>query len=134
MISQAYSELPNECCGFLAGNIHAPSLTTHGSLPVGRVERRFPLANSAENPKKYEASSKSLIEAHVEMRRQGIHELAIYHSHPTSAPVPSRTDLERNYYPSVVHIIISLKDGEPQTRGWWLEENGYREADWHLSD
>jgi proteasome lid subunit RPN8/RPN11 len=134
MISQAYSELPNECCGFLAGNIHAPSLTTQTSLPVGRVECRFPLVNSADNPKKYEASSKSLIEAHVEMRRQGIHELAIYHSHPVSAPIPSRTDLERNYYPNAVHFIISLQDEKPTARAWWLTEIDFREADWRLTD
>jgi proteasome lid subunit RPN8/RPN11 len=134
MIAQARSELPNECCGFLAGNIHPPSFATHPSLPVGRVECRYPLVSSPVSPTKYEADSKSLIEAHRDMRRQGIHELAIYHSHPRSAPVPSRTDLERNYYPGVVHLIISLKDGEPQVRGWWLEEHNFREADWRLAD
>jgi hypothetical protein len=33
-----------------------------------------------------------------------------------------------------VHLIISLKDGEPQVRGWWLEEHNFREADWRLAD
>ena len=132
MISQAYSELPNECCGFLAGNIHAPSSTNEASLPIGLVERRFPLVNSANNPKKYDANPKSLIQAHIEMRRLGIHELAIYHSHPSSAAIPSRTDLESNGYPNVVHFIISLQDERVVARAWWLAEKDYREADWRL--
>ena len=65
------------------------------------------------------------------MRAMGTELLAIYHSHPTSEPIPSRTDLERNYYGSdVVHFIISLKDAEPRMRGWWLGETDYREAEW----
>jgi len=69
-----------------------------------------------------------------EMRRRGIDILAVYHSHPTSAPVPSRTDLERNYSPDVVNLIITLKDGVPLARAWWLTEKDYREADWRLLD
>jgi proteasome lid subunit RPN8/RPN11 len=75
-----------------------------------------------------------MFEAVRDMRRQGIDILAIYHSHPTSAPVPSRTDMERNYSPDVVNLIISLKNKAPETRAWWLTEKDFHEADWRLSD
>jgi len=75
-----------------------------------------------------------MFEAVRDMRGLGLEIVAIYHSHPTSAPVPSRTDLERNYSPDVMNFIISLQDGAPQVRGWWLDENSFREADWRLSD
>ena len=66
------------------------------------------------------------------MRRQGLEVLAVYHSHPTSEPVPSRTDLQRNYSPEVVNLIISLQSGQPTVRAWWLTEEAYREAEWEL--
>jgi proteasome lid subunit RPN8/RPN11 len=64
------------------------------------------------------------------MRKRGIDMLAVYHSHPASAPIPSPTDLEWNFYPGTVSLIISLKQSEPEVRGWWLGEKDYREAEW----
>ena len=63
------------------------------------------------------------------MTRRGLEALAVYHSHPTAAPVPSRKDLERNYWPGVVNLIISLQAAEPEVRAWWLSDEGYREAE-----
>jgi proteasome lid subunit RPN8/RPN11 len=75
-----------------------------------------------------------MFEAVRDMRGLGLEIVAIYHSHPTSAPVPSRTDLERNYSPDVMNLIISLQDGNTQMRGWWLSDKDFREADWRLAD
>jgi proteasome lid subunit RPN8/RPN11 len=121
MLAQARAEYPNECCGFLAGRIDAD---------VGRVSQRYPLINEAASGREYEASGPSLFAAHRDMRQEGTDVLAIYHSHPTSAPVPSRTDLARNYWPGVVCVIVSLAQGDPEVRAWWLLEDTYQEADW----
>jgi proteasome lid subunit RPN8/RPN11 len=67
------------------------------------------------------------------MRARGIDILAIYHSHPTSEPVPSRKDRERNYSPDVMNFIISLASNEPQVRAWWLTSDDHREAEWELA-
>jgi proteasome lid subunit RPN8/RPN11 len=124
MLDQAQSELPNECCGILAGRI------VDG---VGRVEMRYPLVNELASPTEYSAEAKSLITAHKDMRARGIIELAVYHSHPTSAPIPSRTDRERNFYGTlVVFLIIGLKDARPEVRSWWLRERDFVEADWQV--
>ena len=69
-----------------------------------------------------------------DMRAQGLEIVAVYHSHPTTEPVPSRKDLERRYSEDVVHFIISLKDREPLMRGWWLREDQYAEANWEIVD
>ncbi len=67
------------------------------------------------------------------MRRLGIELLAIYHSHPTSAPVPSKTDLARAFWPDAVYLIVSLAAEEPVVRGWWLTETDYRAAEWEIA-
>jgi len=65
------------------------------------------------------------------MREYGMEHVAIYHSHPTSEAVPSKTDREVNYYgPEMVHFIISLKDGTPVMRGWRLTADNATEAVW----
>jgi proteasome lid subunit RPN8/RPN11 len=123
MIAQAVAELPNECCGLLAGTI---------SEGRGTVVERYPLVNTAASPRAFESQPKSLFAAHKDMRQRGIDVLAIYHSHPTSPPIPSRTDLERNWTPDVVNLIISLEQSEPAVRGWWLTASDYREAEWDV--
>lgn len=192
MIAQARAELPNECCGLLAGQI------TDG---VGLVVERYPLVNAMagvtplmreflgwiasrrrthaetmeawrsncprqavwddalvagfvqlENgdsvqevtltPRgqallagvlgevEYESDSRSMFEAERSRRNSGLEFLAIYHSHPTSDPIPSKKDLARSYSDDVVNLIISLKAEPPSVRGWWLTAKDFREANW----
>ena len=121
MLAQAAAELPNECCGLLAGLLEQPA---------ARVTRRYPLVNAAASPKEYTSDPRSMFEAVRDMHRHGLEILAIYHSHPTSEPVPSRTDLERNYSADVMSLIISLASSEPTVRAWWLRDDGFTEADW----
>jgi proteasome lid subunit RPN8/RPN11 len=127
MLAQARVELPNECCGLLAGRIER-----QGESAVGVVLRRYPLVNSAASPVEFWSEPRGMFEAERDMRRHGYELLAVYHSHPTSVPVPSRTDLERNYSPDVMNLIVSLKGSKPDVRGWWLDAVGYREAAWEL--
>jgi proteasome lid subunit RPN8/RPN11 len=119
MLAHAASELPNECCGLFAGQVKAD---------IGHVSHRFPLINSAESPTEYLSEPLSLLAAYKAMRECAVDILAVYHSHPVSPPVPSRTDRERNYYEDAVHIIISLSGGAPAVRGWWLRDGEVHEA------
>src|SRR3954447_27003563 len=47
MVAQALEELPNECCGFLAGALEP------GELALGRVTARYPLVNDLASPTEY---------------------------------------------------------------------------------
>ena len=124
MVAQAVAEMPQECCGLLAGQ-----------ALLGRVSKRYPLVNGAASPVLYEADAQGLLWAFKDMRALGLDLLAIYHSHPTSDSLPSATDLLRNSYGAeVVHLIVSLKGDAPWMRGWHLEEKGYREAAWECCD
>jgi proteasome lid subunit RPN8/RPN11 len=125
MIQHAQTELPNECCGQLAG-------VRDGA--VLRALAWHPLVNKSESPEtEYEGTPDSLIKAHKEMRERGHDIVAIYHSHPTSKPIPSKKDLERNGHGDcVVHFIIGLQGPEPIVRGWWLAETTFAEAAWEI--
>ncbi|HWY87080.1 MAG TPA: M67 family metallopeptidase [Gemmataceae bacterium] len=123
MVLQAQAELPNECCGMLAGRVE-----NGPAGPVGRVLCRYPLVNAAANPWEYVSEPRSMLNAEKARRAEGLEFLATYHSHPRSRPVPSIIDLERNYSPDVVTMIVSLQTDVPEIRGWWLDGNEYREA------
>jgi proteasome lid subunit RPN8/RPN11 len=129
LLAQAVAELPNECCGLLAA-----AVSESDPPRVVRVEQHYPLVNAAASPLEYVSDARSMFEAVRDMRRRGLDVVGVYHSHPTSEPVPSRKDLQRNYSPDVVNFIISLKDGTPRIRGWWLTAEGYREAEWEVGD
>jgi [CysO sulfur-carrier protein]-S-L-cysteine hydrolase len=126
MIAHAVAELPLECCGLLAGRRDAG-----GEL---RVTRHYPLGNAAASPVEYESDPASMFAADKDMRRNGWDVLAVYHSHPTSPPIPSRKDLARRYGDGVADLIISLQAAQPEVRGWWLGNTAYEAADWQVID
>jgi proteasome lid subunit RPN8/RPN11 len=126
MLWHALAERPLECCGLLAGVIRDDG--------VGEVRLRYPLLNAAASPIEFESDPDSHFSAWHDICRQGLEVLAVYHSHPTSHPVPSRKDLERNYWQQAVALIISLTTTPPMVRGWWLSAETYREAEWFIRE
>lgn len=127
MLQQAQAELPGECCGLLAAKgVEEKPL-------VVRVEKAYPLINIATSSGvEYLSDPRSMFDAVRDMRKEGLEIVAVYHSHPTSPPLPSKTDLARNYSEEVVNFIISLQKAEPQVRAWWLTATDYREASWEI--
>ena len=121
VIEHARQTQPNECCGLLAGHIRDST---------GVVTTCFPIKNALASTTEYETDARDMLFAFRHMREHDIELLAVYHSHLTTAPVPSARDMERNTYgESVVHLIVSLADTEPVVKGWWLGETSYREAE-----
>ena len=125
MLDQARAELPNECCGLLTGTVEGG---------VGRVVARYPLVNKLASPVEFLSEESSMFAAFKDMRKRGLDVLAVYHSHPTTEPVPSRKDLAQNYSEDVMNLIISLAGPEPEVRAWWLTPSDYREAEWEVKE
>ena len=93
--------------------------------------RCFPIRNDLAGETEYLTNARDLLDAMKAMRSEGLEPLAIYHSHPDSAPIPSKKDVERNTWgEKVMHLIIGLAGEEPAIRVWWLGEAAFREADW----
>jgi proteasome lid subunit RPN8/RPN11 len=126
MICHALAERPLECCGLLAGVIREDG--------VGAVRLRYPLVNAAASPVEFESEPRSHFSADRDIRRQGLEILAIYHSHPTSEPMPSRTDRQRSWGDGVVNLIVSLATPTPTVRAWWLSAEECHEAEWSIQD
>jgi [CysO sulfur-carrier protein]-S-L-cysteine hydrolase len=119
LLGHLRAALPAEGCGLLAGTVVGG---------VGRVTLHLPLVNALNSPTEYESDPPSMFAAHRAMRAAGVDVLAVYHSHPTSEPVPSRRDRERNYSDGVVNVIVGMANDE--VRAWWLTASDAREADW----
>ncbi|HET6573898.1 MAG TPA: M67 family metallopeptidase [Fimbriiglobus sp.] len=120
MLAHARAELPSECVGFLAGTV------VDG---VGSVTQCLPLVNELASPTEFLTEPRSVFAAYKAMRAAGTDVLAVYHSHPTSLPVPSKKDIERNTYgPTVAWVIVGLDGDAPEVRAWWLSDTSYREA------
>ena len=83
---------------------------------------RYPLVNEAASSVEFVSDARSMFDATRDIDRRGLTVLAVYHSHPASPPVPSKTDLERNYSPDVVNIIVSLQTEPPDVKAWWLRD------------
>ncbi len=117
MIEHCLRESPLECCGLLTGRDR-------------RAKTFVPLRNAEQSPTRYDADGRDLIDAVVGMRARNESIVAIYHSHPKWAAIPSRTDLETNYYGDVPRIIVSLLVEPPEVRIWRLEPARYDELAW----
>lgn len=119
VIDHARREQPLECCGLLAGHI---------ADGIGTVTTRFELGNDAASATEYQSNARDMLFAFRAMRERGLELLAIYHSHPTSDPVPSRRDIECNTYgETAAHVIVGLASAAPVVKTWWLTETGYRD-------
>lgn len=111
IIAQARAEAPNECCGMLAGR---------GDM----VEAVFPGRNKDRSSKTYLMDPEDQLRAFQMMDEHGLELVGIYHSHPQTEAVPSRTDRERALdrdgsplFPDARYMIVSLRDtAQPQVR------------------
>ena len=65
MIAQARSELPNECCGILAGRI-----TGNSDALLGEVAQCYALVNAARSPTEFLSEPKSMFEAERDKRQR----------------------------------------------------------------
>ena len=107
MLAHARAAMPNEACGFLAGR--------------DRVTHFLPLDNAADTPRTlFESSPRSTLAAYRRMRELNLELLAVYHSHPTSPPAPSKTDKERHDLPGILCVIVS--PGSEDAAAWDMEQ------------
>jgi len=102
--AHARAEEPNEACGLVA-------------LRGGAAERYLPGRNAAASPYRFE------LDTELEnwfLEDEG-YELAVFHSHISSPPRPSRTDVENiGLWEGRPYLILSLGTGE--LAAWTIQD------------
>lgn len=104
--------LPNEGCGLLA--------TIDRRDGARQVVRFYPGDNIDRSPTRYTMDPRQVIDAIDDLEARGWELGAIVHSHPRTAPVPSRTDLNEAYYAESLFAIVSFMAEVPLMRVWRL--------------
>ena len=105
LIAHAQSEAPNEACGLVAFRKQV-------------AERYLPGENTFASPYRFELRPGDPADFFLE--DEG-YELAVFHSHPETAPRPSRTDIENiGLWEGRPYFILGLATGE--LAGWRIQD------------
>lgn len=99
---QAETELPNECCGYLAGTRSNADIT---------VSMRVPMTNVAASPEHFSFDPKEQFAAVRAARTEGLELVANYHSHPETPARMSREDTRLANDTATAYLIYSVADG-----------------------
>lgn len=106
--------MPNEGVGLLS--------VEEGALPL-RALRFYPGKNLNESPSRFTMDPRDVLRACEDMEREGTRLGVIVHSHPTTAPEPSQTDLRELAMPGVVNLIVQLRP-RVTARAWEITPAG----------
>jgi proteasome lid subunit RPN8/RPN11 len=107
--AHAAAEAPNECCGLLL-------------FRDGVAERYERGRNALASPYRYELE----IDPSLWFLEDDGYELAVFHSHPETEPIPSRTDRElAGLWSGRPFLIYGLKLDE--LRAWRIARDGVEE-------
>jgi [CysO sulfur-carrier protein]-S-L-cysteine hydrolase len=112
LVAHARDEAPNECCGYI-------------TMRAGRVEDVVRARNERESPYGYQLDAAAQIRAYQLGEEDG-YDIAVYHSHPRSAPEPSQTDINLAVFPEWLQVIVSLA-AEPEVRAWRIADGRVEE-------
>ena len=102
MVAHSKADLPNECCGILAG-------------PDGQVMKTYPMSNVEASPFRFSMDPVELVQVDSEAGENDWELLAIYHSHTGSEAYPSDTDVRiaagtAGLWPDVRYVLVALMD------------------------
>lgn len=99
---EAESHRPEEACGLLIGRVNGSHAFTVRTIPV---------TNSLHSSTRFRMDGREQVDAFNRMDEESLELVGIYHSHPQGPPGLSEIDVKEAYYPEVVHLIWSRKDG-----------------------
>lgn len=103
IVKHAESELPNEACGLIAGEIN-------GNDKV--IKKVYLLTNTDHSNEHFSIDPKEHLSAIKDMRSLGLVALGNWHSHPESPSRPSDEDKRLAYDSKASYMILSLMDRE----------------------
>jgi proteasome lid subunit RPN8/RPN11 len=131
MVQHAIADLPNECCGIIAGR-------------DGVATRLYRCRNAEASPFRYNIDPRDILKVERELDVENWQVLVIYHSHVASEAYPSPTDVRlsqwpgtnppTDLYPGAYYVLVSLKDRDnPVVRAYTIHAGEVTEDTLELS-
>jgi proteasome lid subunit RPN8/RPN11 len=103
IVEHAKSELPNEACGLIAGEVDSENKI---------IKKVYLLTNIDHSNEHFSLDPKEQLTAIKDMRANGYLPLGNWHSHPESPSRPSDEDKRLAYDSKASYMILSLMDIE----------------------
>ncbi len=117
MLSVAYEEDPNECCGILFGKDDKV-----------RYGRKIENVDQGDRTVVYTMHAVQMVQAEDDARKHGLEIVAYYHSHTFSDARPSPKDVDMavvNKRTAPLYVIVSLKKKTaPTVRAFRISSEG----------
>lgn len=110
IVAHARRELPNEACGYLAGN--------DGVITFG-----YPLTNIDHSPEHFSFDPSEQFQTVRDARNKGLKIMANYHSHPQTPARPSEEDIRLAYDAKISYFIISLASDQPDIKSFKIRDS-----------
>ncbi|MBF0193109.1 MAG: M67 family metallopeptidase [Magnetococcales bacterium] len=122
ILGHAQRSAPAECVGILSG--------------IGQdISGWHPLKNSLTDTDRFLADPQQQLELFKNLRKEQKEVVAIYHSHPTSPPVPSKLDIELSEYPKALYLVVSLNiEGCIEVVGYLIKNGQVTEESLTIKD
>lgn len=121
LMVHARSEVPNEACGLLAGD-----------LTSGRASRYLAARNVEASPLRYTVHPDDLVRIIFGIEDAGEDLIGIFHSHTHTPAIPSPTDLRGAQYPDAFYLLVTLADpaapAQAALRAWRINDGASREV------
>jgi [CysO sulfur-carrier protein]-S-L-cysteine hydrolase len=114
ILAHLQASLPNEGVGLLS---------TVATAETVEAIRFYPGRNLNESPSRFTMDPLDVLRACEDMEREGTRLGVVVHSHPTTAPEPSQTDLRELVMPGVVNLIVQLRP-RVLARAWEITQAG----------
>jgi proteasome lid subunit RPN8/RPN11 len=117
IVEHARAEVPNECCGLLAGK-------------DGAILEIYRCDSTEKSPYRYYLDPKDQLRVMRELDQKEWELVGIYHSHTHTEAYPSKTDVELAFYPEALYFIVSLKNaGAPVIRAFRITDGQIAEEE-----
>lgn len=109
ILTQASRELPNECCGMLAGKIEDETIA---------ITEVYPMYNVDQSPEHFSLDPEEQFKVLKDLRSKGYKLVGNYHSHPNSPARPSTEDIRLAYDANIIYMILSLEREQPDIKAF----------------
>ena len=121
IIEHALQGLPEEVCGYLAGN-------------GKNIIRHYRMTNIDHSPEHFSFDPAEQFKVLREARKEGLEIIANYHSHPATPARPSVEDIRLAFDPQISYVIVSLSSDIPVVKSFLIRNGVVEKEEIQISD